>query len=288
MRHASISPISSRARQGRTMLFPFDDDTPTVRFPLVTVTIIALNVLVFIYTATMTPQAYREFVARFGFVPARLRQLTNPNLVIPVPIGTQRERVRQGNRIIEGERPIMINLPANRRSILRTLVSSLFLHGGLEHIVGNMWFFWIFGNNIEDRLGRIRFLAFYLGAGVFASLCHSVIPPGVGSNIPVIGASGAVAGTLGAYAVLYPHARVRSLVFLFLFFTVVELPALVVLGAWFLLQLLQAVSATKAFDMSGGVALWAHVGGFVLGAVLIHFIARPEGYFGEAREELVD
>jgi membrane associated rhomboid family serine protease len=267
------------------MIFPFDDDTPTVRFPVVTVSIIAVNVLVFIYTATMTPQAYRVFVAQFGFVPARLRQLTNPNLVIPVPIGTRTDRIREGNMIVEQNRPVAINLPANRRSILRTLFSSLFLHGGLEHIVGNMWFFWIFGNNIEDRLGRIRFLAFYLGAGVFASLCHSVIPPGVGSSIPVIGASGAVAGTLGAYAVLYPHARVRSLVFLFFFFTVIELPALIVLGSWFLLQLLQAVSATKAFDMSGGVALWAHVGGFALGAVVIHLIARPEGYFGESQEE---
>ncbi|MEM7311737.1 MAG: rhomboid family intramembrane serine protease, partial [Planctomycetota bacterium] len=132
----------------------------------------------------------------------------------------------------------------------------------------NMWFFWIFGNNIEDRLGHIPFLIFYLVGGLLASACHWLMATGPAAFVPVIGASGAVAVTLGAYAVTYPFARVRTFIFIVVFFTIVELPALAVLGAWFLMQMVSAAEVSNV-QMGGGVAWWAHIGGFAAGAILM-------------------
>jgi membrane associated rhomboid family serine protease len=153
-----------------------------------------------------------------------------------------------------------------------TLVTSQFLHGGWLHILGNLLFLWIFGNNIEDRFGHVPFLAFYLTAGVVAGLAQVAIDPA--STIPTIGASGAIAGTLGAYLVLFPRARITSLVFLGFFYQLIDVPAVVVLVFWFVLQLIDAVASLGVTSSAGGVAFFAHVGGFVFGAVVAFLVAR--------------
>src|SRR5688500_12511887 len=149
-----------------------------------------------------------------------------------------------------------------------TLLTSQFLHGSLLHIGGNMLYLWIFGNNIEDRFGRLRFLAFYLGGGVVAGLAQVAIDPD--SPIPTIGASGAIAATLGAYLVLFPRARVTTAIFLVFFFQLIDVPAVIVLAAWFILQLIDGIGSLSvtAATAEGGVAFFAHIGGFVFGAAV--------------------
>jgi membrane associated rhomboid family serine protease len=153
-----------------------------------------------------------------------------------------------------------------------TLVTSQFLHGGLLHVGSNMLYLWIFGDNVEDRLGHARFLVFYLFAGVVAAILQMIFNPF--STVPMVGASGAIAGVMGAYFVLYPHSRVLTVVFLFIFVDLVEIPAVFFLGVWFIVQLLSGVGSIGAGGAGGGVAFWAHVGGFAaglaLGAVLRH------------------
>ena len=155
-----------------------------------------------------------------------------------------------------------------------TLLTSMFMHGGLLHIAGNMLFLWIFGNNIEDAMGRIKFILFYLGGGLAATLVQTVID--TNSTVPSIGASGAVAAVLGAYALLYPRARVVTLVVIIIFVTLIELPALLVLGLWFLLQLYYGSAELAQPLGGGGVAYWAHIGGFVFGLALVKLLARRE------------
>jgi membrane associated rhomboid family serine protease len=149
---------------------------------------------------------------------------------------------------------------------LHTLFTSMFLHGGVLHILSNMWYLWIFGDNIEDILGRWKFILFYLGAGLAAGIAHSLSDPG--SMIPTIGASGAIAAVLGAYMVLYPWANVHTAVIFFYFIRLITIPALALIGFWFVLQVLSA-SVTWMTGVSGGVAYWAHVGGFIAGLLLI-------------------
>jgi membrane associated rhomboid family serine protease len=149
---------------------------------------------------------------------------------------------------------------------LPTVVTSLFLHGGWIHLGGNMLYLWIFGNNVEDRLGPVRFGLFYLFGGVVASATQVIVDPS--SSTPVVGASGAIAAVLGAYVVLYPRARVLSLVFLGFFYQLLQIPAIVVLGLWFVLQLVNGLASLGATSAAGGVALFAHIGGFVLGAAV--------------------
>jgi membrane associated rhomboid family serine protease len=151
-----------------------------------------------------------------------------------------------------------------------TIFTSMFMHGSLLHLGGNMLFLWIFGNNIEDSMGRVRFVAFYLLGGIAALLAQVLID--TDSAVPTVGASGAIAAVLGGYALLYPRARVITLIFIIIFFTIVELPALVVLGFWFLLQLLPAFSE-PVVDSGGGVAYFAHIGGFVFGLLAIKLFA---------------
>ena len=146
------------------------------------------------------------------------------------------------------------------------LFTSQFLHGGWMHILSNMLYLWIFGDNVEDRLGHARFLIFYLGAGAAAAILQTLFDPF--SSVPMVGASGAIAGVMGAYFVLYPYSRVLTAIFLIIFFDIVEIPAVFFLGLWFLLQLLSGVGSLGMNSAAGGVAFWAHIGGFVAGAVI--------------------
>ncbi|HEV2950550.1 MAG TPA: rhomboid family intramembrane serine protease, partial [Actinomycetota bacterium] len=158
-----------------------------------------------------------------------------------------------------------------------TLITSQFLHGGWLHLLGNLLFLWIFGNNVEDRLGRFRFLFFYLVGGAIAGLAQVAIDPG--STIPTIGASGAIGATLGAYLVLFPRARITSLVFLGFFYQLIDVPAVVVLVFWFVLQLIDGIASLGVTEIGGGVAFFAHIGGFVFGA-LVGLVVRWVGSRG--------
>lgn len=215
-------------------MIPIGDDVPGERFPFLTYLLIGLNVLVFLFQLSLPPEGLRVLIFTWGVIPRDVTAWGNDPLV------------------------------------LLTLVTSLFLHGGWFHLIGNMLYLWIFGNNVEDRMGHVGFLLFYLLCGIAASLTEVLLKPG--SALPTIGASGAIAGVLGAYFLLYPKARVILLVpvFLFFFFTV-QVPAVVVLGFWFVLQLFSGVAQFGAYTESGGVAYWAHAGGFVAGMVLMPF-----------------
>jgi membrane associated rhomboid family serine protease len=217
-------------------MIPLHDDNPTRIFPAVTVALIALCSLVFLWQLA-SPSA-EVTVLRFGLIPAVLfGGASLPAELEPLPGAL-------------------------------TLLTSLFLHGGWMHLIGNMLFLWIFGNNVEDAMGHLRFIAFYLICGVAASLSHAALIPA--STTPMIGASGAIAGTLGAYLLLHPRSRVLVLVFLGIFVTTMRLPAMVVIGIWIGLQVLNA-----ALDAGGGIAWWAHVGGFVAGMVLLPVFRQP-------------
>lgn len=239
-------------------MFPLHDDNPTYRTPVVTYGIIVVNALAFLWLLGVQRAELPQVYVEHGFVPARIGQLaTGKPIEVPVerldihPITRQPVRVRQP-----------IRLPPDRKAILLSLVTCMFMHGGWLHLIGNMWFLWLFGNNVEDRLGSVPFLVFYFVGGLAATACHWAVEPH--STVPVIGASGAVAAVLGAYAITWPWARVTTLVFLFFFITIIRLPALVVLGFWFAGQLLEGFHALN-LGLSGGVAWWAHVGGFLAG-----------------------
>jgi membrane associated rhomboid family serine protease len=210
-------------------MIPLHDDNPTRRFPWLTVLLIAANAAVFGLEATMDAPELTAFVTQWGFVPARY---------FAAPLD-----------------------PAQ----LITILTAMFIHGGWLHVIGNMLYLWIFGNNIEDRLGAIRFLAFYLVCGAAATFAQAFAAPN--ATVPMIGASGAIAGVLGAYLLLFPGARVITLIPIFFYIEVAALPAAFVIGFWFVLQLAQGV-ASIGMVANGGVAWWAHVGGFAAGVVL--------------------
>ena len=215
-------------------MIPLHDDNPTRIRPLVTVALIVLCVLAFLWQISLGEVDQRRLVAGLGLIPVVL--------------------------LGQAELPPLLELvPAEL-----TVVTSMFLHGGWMHLIGNMLYLWIFGNNIEDAMGHWRFVLFYLLCGAAAALAQVLQDPA--SATPMIGASGAIAGVLGAYLLLYPRARVLVLVFLGFFVTTLRLPALLVLGFWFVLQFFNAVVAGEA---GGGVAWWAHIGGFVAGLGLI-------------------
>jgi|SRR5436190_13753088 len=214
-------------------MIPLRDDNPTRTWPVVTVALIVLCSLVFLWQLSLSTNGQQQAAYLFGFIPA----------------------VVFGNAQLEGQW-----IPAGA-----TIITSMFLHGGWLHLIGNMLYLWIFGDNIEDRLGRGRFVAFYLLCGAVAALGQGLAD--ARSEVPMIGASGAISGVLGAYLVLYPRAKVLVLVPLLIFITTVRVPALVVLGIWFAGQLLSSLAAAPG--SGGGVAFAAHVGGFVAGVVLI-------------------
>jgi membrane associated rhomboid family serine protease len=227
-------------------VIPLRDANPTRRAPIVTLSLIAACFAVFAVELSVTASggeaALDRFFVQWGVVPARVGQA-----------------IDAGDWLS----------PA-----VRGVITHQFLHAGWLHILGNMLFLWIFGNNVEDRLGRLPFLLFYLAGGVFAALAQMLIAPA--STVPLVGASGAIAATLGAYLVLYPRARILSLVFLGFFYQLLEVPAVIMLGFWFVLQLIDGVASLGATAAQGGVAFFAHIGGFVGGA-LVGLLARGLG-----------
>jgi membrane associated rhomboid family serine protease len=232
-------------------MIPIRDDTPRYSTPYVTYFIIALNVVVFLFELSVGMQSHRQLnslISEFGVVPVRF------------------ERALAG--------PSVVNLP----SLSLTILTSMFLHGGWLHIIGNMWFLWIFGDNVEDYLGHFKYLVFYLVSGCAAAIAYILLD--ATSRQPTIGASGAIAGVMGGYLVLYPRARVLTLVFLIVFVTFWWLPAWVFLGYWFVLQFLSGTATSIAETQNtGGIAFWAHVGGFIAGIVLIKLMPeRPRRY----------
>jgi membrane associated rhomboid family serine protease len=252
------------------MLFPFHDDNPTERTPVVTVALIVVNVGSFLWVWSLPPAKQQAVAYRYGFVPRWLKQLDDPQ---PIEVVVDQKLVwhpRFGGKLIEET----LSLTTKPSYVLLSLLTCMFLHGGWIHLIGNMWFLWIFGNNVEDRLGPVPFLLVYLLGGLLASGCHWLTGPNSGT--PVIGASGAVSAVLGAYAITWPWARVHTLVFLFVFITFIDLPALLVLGIWFLGQLLEGTRALN-LPITGGVAWWAHVGGFVAGMVLMPLFSAAVG-----------
>jgi len=252
-------------------MIPFHDDNPTSRFPWLTFVLIGINVFAYVHIDRLSSAKRQVLAYRHGFMPARIAQLKNPNMVIAVPVFSDKIEPRwvpfRGWIPVAVQQREILVLRANRREILSSLLTCMFLHGSWMHLIGNMWFLWLFGNNVEDRLGPLLFIVLYLFGGLLGSGCHFLTD--IHSRVPVIGASGAVATVLGAYAITWPWARVRTLVFLFIFVTIIDLPALIVLGGWFLIQLLEGTKAGVAQN----VAWWAHIGGFLAGVVLMPFFS---------------
>ncbi len=211
-------------------MIPLRDVIPSRTTPVVTVGIIGLNALIFLYEWSLPKAGFQQFIATFGLVPAALS-------------GT-------------------------------AIFTSMFLHGGWLHFLGNMLYLWIFGDNVEDRMGHGRFFVFYLVCGTVAAIGQVALSPG--SVVPMVGASGAIAGVMGAYLVLFPHSRVLTLIPLIIFWEVIEIPAVFLLGFWFLMQFFSGVGSLGSANDTGGVAFWAHAAGFIAGAVLVFAFRRPE------------
>jgi membrane associated rhomboid family serine protease len=233
-------------------VFPLYDDNPHFLTPLVTWAIIALNAAAwFLVQGFGTNPPLVSSVCEYGLIPGELLRR--------VPAGTAIDLARGAPCIVEAT-------PA-----WHTLVTSMFMHGGWFHLLGNMWFLWIFGNNVEDSMGHLRFAAFYLLCGLAASALQIASRPD--SAIPMVGASGAIGGVMGAYIVLYPRVRVHTVAVIGFFVTRFAVPAVIMLGYWFLIQLLGG--AMSIASERGGVAFWAHVGGFAAGAILVLPFRNP-------------
>lgn len=222
-------------------MIPLRDDAPRYSTPFITVMLIASNIAVFLYQITLDPFSLEHFVYHNGVVPLRF------------------------SHFVAG------NLPAE--TAVPPLFSSMFMHGGFIHLLSNMWFLWIFGDNLEDQVGHFKYLLFYLACGLIASLTHIFFNPR--SVIPSVGASGAIAGVMGGYLMRFPGARVLTLVPFFLIFTI-EIPAAVMLVYWFIMQIFSGVATltTETAQTTGGVAWWAHAGGFFAGLILIRMLGR--------------
>lgn len=217
-------------------MFPIRDDQPRYSTPYVNIFLIALNILVYLFQASLDPQSYELFARQFGVVPSHLAAFLAGSTRYPLG------------------------------AIVIPFFTSMFLHAGWMHVLGNMWFLYIFGDNVEDHLGHFQYLIFYVLCGLLAMATQVAVYPH--SNLPTVGASGAIAGVLGAYFILYPRSRVLTWFFVF----VLYLPAWIVLGEWFVLQFAAGAAtlsmAPRGRDV-GGVAVWAHVGGFVAGLVMV-------------------
>ncbi len=211
-------------------MIPLRDENPTKRFPFVTVLLIVANVAVFAYELWLPDAALFDLIETWAFNPARfVADPTSP-------------------------------------AVLVTLVTAMFLHGGWLHLGGNMLYLWVFGNNIEDRYGPLRFIAFYLGTGIAATLAHVAVEGA--ADVPLLGASGAIAGVLGAYLLLYPKTKVVVAIPIFIIIELAKVPAAFVIGFWFLIQVVQGIGSISPEAAAGGVAWWAHIGGFVAGMAL--------------------
>jgi membrane associated rhomboid family serine protease len=236
------------------MVFPIADDNVDRRIrPVVTYVLIAVNVLVFVFLQRLGTGI--DFTYKFSTVPREIvtgKDVVTEDRVITDPVSGRQFQA-------PGLKPTPV-------SVYLTLLTSMFMHGGIAHLLGNMWFLWIFGDNIEDDLGHLRFIAFYLLTGIIASLCHVLMNMGgARALIPSLGASGAISGVLGAYLLMHPHRRVHVL--LFHFITVV--PGFVAVGIWFLFQLVSGMGLLGTGSQESGVAYAAHIGGFIAGLVLI-------------------
>ena len=244
-------------------MFPLKDNIPTERFPIVTVAIIIANVLVYFFWqrggisfGEPTSAHFLSQLSDYGAIPY---ELTHPD---------------EHCQIVEGGAQVVCgtNAPPQPSTWL-TPFTAMFMHGGLLHLGGNMLFLWIFGNNVEDSMGRARFVVFYLLAGVAALALQVVVGPD--EQVPTLGASGAIAGVLGGYILLYPRARVLTVIFIIIFFTLIEIPAVVVLGIWIVEQaLLGAADLSSPAAGGGGVAYFAHIGGFAFGLLAIKAFAQ--------------
>ncbi len=229
------------------MFFPLRDSIPSDLRPFVNIFIIVACSVIFVFELMLGGRLQAFFQAA-AFIPARLFY---PHAVA------------------------RIGLPAyGLVGNITTVFTSMFLHGGWLHIIGNMWFLYVFGDNVEDALGHGRYLLFYLGGGLVAALTQAILSPG--SVVPTIGASGAIAAVLGAYMVWFPHAQVKTLVFLIIFVTVIDIPALLFLGYWFLIQFFQGTLSLGAAPGAGGIAWFAHIGGFTFGVVVGLIALRRE------------
>lgn len=232
-------------------MLPLRDENPTELVPFVTVLIIVVNVMAWLFVQRAgAGHAFLNSLCQWGAIPGEITGRLAAGAT--VPLGPRYACQVEGAGLV-------------------TVLTSMFLHGGWMHLIGNMWFLWVFGNNVEDSMGHVRFVVFYLLCGVLAAAAHIVSSPA--SAVPTVGASGAISGIMGAYLLLYPRVRVHTLLFFFIFVRILLLPAWVLLLLWFGFQLLSGTLAAGA--AGGGVAFWAHVGGFVAGVALIRLFARP-------------
>jgi membrane associated rhomboid family serine protease len=214
-------------------MFPIRDTQPSYSKPVVTVVLIVVNILVFLYQFSLDSFSQNDFMYRYALVPDRFH--------------------------------------------LSNVVTSMFLHGGWMHVLGNMWFLWIFGDNIEDILGHGKYLMFYLMCGIAAALTQVFFNPV--SRVPMVGASGAIAGVMGAYMIKFPNSRIRTLIFLFIFFTMVDVPAWIMLIYWFGLQFVGGFESLASAQVAqGGTAFFAHVGGFLSGILFINLLRAGQPY----------
>ncbi len=235
-------------------MFPYRDDNPTELPAVVTVGIIAVNVLAWLFVQGMgSPEPLVRSVCDLGLVPGELLHTARPGTGVELAPGMM----------------CLVDPQPN----YATLLTSMFMHGGWLHLIGNMVFLWVFGNNIEDVMGHGRFLVFYLVCGTAAAGAQMLISPN--SVVPMVGASGAISGVLGAYLLLYPRVRVHTLLFLGFYVTTVSLPAYVMLGYWAVLQLFGGLASLSGVER-GGTAFFAHIGGFVAGLILIRFFASED------------
>jgi membrane associated rhomboid family serine protease len=253
-------------------MFPLSDDNPTVRVPVTTyfLIVVIVGVWVLIQGAGLDQQALAASVCNLGMVPGELTG--------QAPLGTS---VPLGPGLVCEVDDWSVNV--------WTPITSMFLHGGWGHLLGNLLFFWVFGNNIEDSMGRVRFLVFYLLCGLIAAGTHVFLDPR--SPVPTVGASGAISGVLGAYLILYPRIRVRMLFWFLLFIRVIRIPAWAVLLWWFFWQVIAGLPQLMTLnrEVSGGVAVWAHIGGFIAGVVLVKLFVNEDLHrrrlaMGDARD----
>lgn len=240
-------------------MIPLSDENPTLRTPIMTYAILGATIAVWflVQGAGMDTRSLAVSVCNLGLVPGELTG--------QAPLG-------QGVPLGPGMACVVDNEPINKF----TPLTSMFLHGSWGHLLGNALFFWVFGNNVEDSMGRGRFLIFYVICGLVAAAAHLLVDPA--SPVPTVGASGAISGVLGAYLLLYPHARVRMLFILVIFIQIIRVPAWLVLVWWFVIQVITGLPDLMALrpEVSGGVAVWAHVGGFVAGVVLVKLFVNDD------------
>ena len=224
-------------------MIPLTDENPTDTIPIVNIFLIITNISVFIYQNYFVPGGAQPLLLKLGFIPYELSHLVdiNPKNLVPLPL---------------------------------TIFTAMFMHGGWLHLLSNMLYLWIFGDNIEDILGHVKYLIFYIVCGIAATLVHGFI--NIDSQIPTIGASGAIAGILGAYMLLYPRARIKTLLIIIFFVKIVYIPAIIILGFWILIQVISGF-AEYGLRTGSGIAWFAHIGGFITGMTLIAIIKKRKG-----------